>query len=547
MKGSGKSAVDGTLPRAWRFLHRPWHEKAKSFIFRWTSLKSQLARLLSKIPVPVRLPFGAWWLARNDVLGGMLLGAGFENAERHFVERFLQPGMTVLDIGAHHGFYTLLASKRVAAFGKVISFEPSPRERRALRLHLLLNRCRNVIVERLALGDEENESDLYVVEDWDSGCNSLRPPNVQSATSRLRVRVSCLDSWLAKRDIGRVDFIKLDVEGAELAVLAGAARLLESRLRPVILVELQDIRTGPWGYRAKDIVSHLSAMGFKWFHLFGDGSLHDLDLALDVFDGNFVAWPKELEMSLPGLRTCWEQPYEILREKWVEVPTTGEGRTRTTDLLKLPDGALLAEWQKAREDITTGAQFAHRGWYHALYADGMRGKKVMDVGSGFGVDSITFAEHGAKLTFVDLVETNLKVLERLCKIMGLDDVRFHVLENVSSLHALDTDYDVIMAMGSLHHAPVDVMKPEYQELIRHLKVGGRWLQLAYPDTRWIRDGRPPFGKWGEMTDGAGTPWCEPYNVPKLLSMFAPARFEVVLYQEFHNGDFNWFDLLYRGS
>ena len=118
---------------------------------------------------------------------------------------------------------------------------------------------------------------------------------------------------------------------------------------------------------------------------------------------------------------------------------------------------------------------------------------------------------------------------------------------MSSLRPLDADYDVIMAMGSLHHAPAKVMKPEYQELLRHLKIGGRWLQLAYPRSRWIREGRSPFSKWGEMTDGAGTPWCEWYDLPKLLSMFEPAKFEVVLYQEFHNSDFNWFDLVYRGQ
>lgn len=251
-------------------------------------------------------------------------------------------------------------------------------------------------------------------------------------------------------------------------------------------------------------------------------------------------------MPSDGESAGWERPYETLRKKWVEVPTTRSGRMRTTELLALPDDALLAEWEKAREDITTGPEFAHRGWYHTLYADGMRGKKVMDVGSGFGIDSITFAQHGARLTFVDLVETNLNVLKRLCKIWGLRDVEFLVLENVESLRALDSDYDVITAMGSLHNAPEEVMKPEYQQLLRHLKVGGRWLQLAYPKSRWIRDRRPPFSKWGEYTDGIGTPWCEWYDVPKLLAMFEPARFEVVLYQEFHNSDFNWFDLLHRG-
>lgn len=243
----------------------------------------------------------------------------------------------------------------------------------------------------------------------------------------------------------------------------------------------------------------------------------------------------------------WEKPYETLRKKWVEVPTTTTGIQKTTRLLELSDDVLLAEWEKARVDITTGREFAHRGWYHALYADGMRGKKVMDVGSGFGVDSITFAQHGAKLTFVDLVETNLKVLERLCGILGVREARFALLEDLDSLKTLDRDYDVITALGSLHNAPAKVMKPEYQELLRHLRVQGRWLQLAYPESRWIRDGRPPFSKWGEITDGAGTPWCEWYDLPKLLSMFEPATFEVVLYQEFHDSDFNWFDLLYRGA
>jgi FkbM family methyltransferase len=65
------------------------------------------------------------------------------------VERFLKPNMTVLDIGTHHGFYSLLASYKVGATGQVIAFEPSPRERRRLLWHLRLNRKKNVLVELL--------------------------------------------------------------------------------------------------------------------------------------------------------------------------------------------------------------------------------------------------------------------------------------------------------------------------------------------------------------------------------------------------------------
>ena len=257
--------------------------------------------------------------------------------------------------------------------------------------------------------------------------------------------------------------------------------------------------------------------------------------------------PATSERAKADTLNDWSRPYETLREKWIEVPTTRGGRAKTTRLNELSDAALLAEWESARTDITTGSQFAHRGWYHALYAGAMREKKVMDVGSGFGIDSITFAQHGAHLTFVDLAESNLNLLKRICHLLGLRGVRFHVLGDVASLQQLDNDYDVVMAMGSLHHAPADVLKPEYDELLRHLKIGGRWLQLAYPFARWVRAGKPPFNRWGEMTDGKGTPWAEPYDLQKLLGMFAPAKFDVVLYQEFHNSDFVWFDLLYRGT
>ena len=67
-----------------------------------------------------------------------------------------------------------------------------------------------------------------------------------------------------------------------------------------------------------------------------------------------------------------------------------------------------------------------------------------------------------------------------------------------------------------------------------------------PEKPMVCDNRPRFRHWGVVTDGEGTPWCEPYELETLLGMLAPAKFDVVLYQEFHNNDFNWFDLLYRG-
>jgi 2-polyprenyl-3-methyl-5-hydroxy-6-metoxy-1,4-benzoquinol methylase len=241
----------------------------------------------------------------------------------------------------------------------------------------------------------------------------------------------------------------------------------------------------------------------------------------------------------------WEKPYEVLRSKWVEVPAGSEERRRSDELLRLNDEELVALWSKAREGMTTGTSFEMRGWYQLLYADVLRGRKVLDVGCGMGFDSITYAQQGAKMTFVDIVDTNVEIVHRLCRILGLRDVNFLYMENVESLSSLDTDFDAILCMGSLHHMPYKAVREEVQELIRHLKIGGRWIQLAYPRSRWLREGRMPFKIWGAYTDGAGTSWAEWYDLPKLLNLLEPARFDVILYREFYNNDFNWFDLIRR--
>ena len=255
------------------------------------------------IPFPVRLPFGAWWLARKDDLGSMLVGEGFENSERAFVQRFLKPGMTVLDIGAHHGFYTILASKRIGLHGNVFAFEPSPREQRALRLHVRLNRCKNVRIEGLALGNERKEALLYVAEGPRTGFNSLNPPNSETETSRIRVKVTRLDDWMAAQKIERVDFIKLDVEGAELEVLRGAQNLLDCRPGPVILCELEDIRSAPWGHRAKEVATFLQALGFTWFQCSASGELIRLPDNTEQYEGNFVALRTESVDQSKGIIT----------------------------------------------------------------------------------------------------------------------------------------------------------------------------------------------------------------------------------------------------
>lgn len=109
-------------------------------------------------------------------------------------------------------------------------------------------------------------------------------------------------------------------------------------------------------------------------------------------------------------------------------------------------------------------------------------------------------------------------------------------------YGLRPSYDAIYCSGSLINASLDVTRLEVQELLKHLPVGGRWLELAYPRARWEREGRMSFDRWGENADG-GAPWIEWHDIEKVKWYLAPAQFEVVLEFEYHNSDFNWFDLV----
>src|SRR6201999_566014 len=118
-----------------------------------------------------------------------------------FAKHFLSPGMTVLDIGAHRGFHSLLFSKKVGPSGKVIAFEPSPQEAKRLRTNLRMNRCTNVQVNQYALGEkDEGNVTLYVVEE-NGVLNSLRPRDEVPKNSPTSVALRKLDNVLSEMGI----------------------------------------------------------------------------------------------------------------------------------------------------------------------------------------------------------------------------------------------------------------------------------------------------------------------------------------------------------
>jgi len=260
-----------------------------------------LARLpYAPLPIRIQLAPGEtlrfWWSYVSpffDPSRSFLDYWGNDLHDLRLLWKLLKPGMVFLDIGAHHGIFSLVAAKRVGPEGFTASFEPSPRERRRLRWHLRCNGFRSARVESLAVGASSSVTDFFQVVSGDDTRGGLRPPQSSDATIRVPIKTIALDHYLLESSLNRVDLIKLDVEGAEMDVLRGATRVL-TVLRPLILCEVLDATTLAWGYPARDIISFLQQHDFAWFDVLPDGSLapHQIrDSYPDV--RNYLAIPRE--------------------------------------------------------------------------------------------------------------------------------------------------------------------------------------------------------------------------------------------------------------
>ena len=232
-----------------------------------------------------------------------------------------------------------------------------------------------------------------------------------------------------------------------------------------------------------------------------------------------------------------------LRDKWREVPQEG-GRVFSDELLRLDQTALFENWKKY---FAYYRKSEPDRWYQTLYREFMRDKTVLEIGSGLGFDGTLRLQEGVKeWTFCDIAETNLRVIQRVCNQMGLRANFVYIDDNFECFDKLGM-FDVIWANGSLINVPFEFARAECMKILPHLKPGGRWIELCYPQERWIREGRLLFTEWGKVTDGERTPWVEWYDLVKIRKRLFPAPLEVVLAFNFHNDAYNWFDLMLTGE
>lgn len=169
-----------------------------------------------------------------------------------------------LDVGSYFGYYALMVARHAPGASRVFALEPVPSNFALLEHNIHLNQMSNVTALPLAASDRVGEADLVLPPAANLGSGHLSLAAAFPDAMVQRVRTVTLDAFVRDQELDTVDFIKLDVEGVELAVLRGARETLQ-RFKPGVLLELNPPALRAAGVEARALLRLLEGLGYD-FH-----------------------------------------------------------------------------------------------------------------------------------------------------------------------------------------------------------------------------------------------------------------------------------------
>jgi FkbM family methyltransferase len=226
-------------------------------------------------------------LFSKDLIDHKILFTGaYERGTNSVLEAHVKPGDVVLEAGANTGTETLLISRLVGNQGKVWAFEPVPHVVNKLKSNLALNDIENVLVMELALGETRKEISFYVypVSHPNQGMGSKVLEN--AGLEKITVLQTTLDSLMDEGELPRIDFLKMDVQGAELDILCGGFSCI-SKCHPKIFLEASENLSN-----LQAIYKYLIELNYSIQLIKGDGTLENLN-PTNLTMGNWLALPAD--------------------------------------------------------------------------------------------------------------------------------------------------------------------------------------------------------------------------------------------------------------
>lgn len=239
----------------------------------WRIAASLLRRRSRALAVPVVAIGGARFRADlRTPFGLSLYRYGFRPPEAKVLVRLLRPGDVFVDGGANMGLFSLIAAAAVGPSGRVLACEPAPETMALLRANVAENRFRTLQLHEVALSDHPHRARFTVFDVASSGLASFAP--ARPGGHVVEVAATTLDALTAALD-APVAVVKLDIEGAEVKALRGAAALV-ARDAPVFLIELEPEHLARQGSSIADVRAALEPHGYAAYAITPDGGLRPL-------------------------------------------------------------------------------------------------------------------------------------------------------------------------------------------------------------------------------------------------------------------------------
>jgi FkbM family methyltransferase len=205
---------------------------------------------------------------RDSLMREVCFTGTYEPQETLLAQRLLRTGMTVVDVGANWGYFTLLAAHLVGDRGRVLSLEPDPRMFRLLQQNVQSNGLRHVKALPVAATDRNAHTTLAGYDERGGNFGLSRLAHAANEGQRqFHVVGRTLDHLLDAEGMRSVDALKMDVEGGEAAALAGLAQTLaEGRVRWLIL-EVHSAHLAEKGRSAEEIATALQQHGYRGWRI----------------------------------------------------------------------------------------------------------------------------------------------------------------------------------------------------------------------------------------------------------------------------------------
>ncbi len=235
-------------------------------------LRTAANALLRTILPPTRRVHGALihLNPEDPVISGALTLGLYENEEIAFFERVIEPDTVFVDVGANVGLYTALALKRIRHPGRIVCAEPDPASasflRRTVRSNLESGHSPRLSLHQVALSDTHGELVLYKNPDNKGDNRIYADPLCPEA---IRVDADPLDSLMEREAVDEINLLKIDVQGAEAKVVAGALGILGRSAHCVLMTEFWPYGLSRCGSSASAYLSALEDVGFSLYLLKG--------------------------------------------------------------------------------------------------------------------------------------------------------------------------------------------------------------------------------------------------------------------------------------